>query len=47
MAKRKRATSKQAEAKRKFAANAKKAAKLVNSGKAKSMKAAWKMLKKK
>lgn len=43
---RKRATPKQAAAQKKFAANSKKVAQLVKSGKAKSRKAAWKMIKK-
>lgn len=38
----KKPTAKQVAARKKFAANAKAAAKLVRSGKAKNMKAAWK-----
>jgi hypothetical protein len=44
MAKTKAPTAKQKAARAKFAANAKKAAKLVKSGKAKNMKAAWKKI---
>ena len=43
---RKRATPKQAAAQKKFAANSKKVAQLVKSGKAKTRKSAWKMIKK-
>lgn len=42
---RKRATPKQAAARKKFAANAKKAAAMVKSGKARTLKAAWKKIK--
>lgn len=38
-------SKKQTAARKKFAANAKKAAKLVKTGKAKNMKAAWKQIK--
>lgn len=39
-------TKKQKAARKKFAANARKAAKLVKTGKAKNMKSAWKKIKK-
>ncbi len=42
---RKKATPKQAAARKKFAVNVKKAAALVKSGKAKTMKSAWKKIK--
>jgi hypothetical protein len=42
---RKKTSPKQAAARKKFAANAKRAAQLVKSGKAKNTKAAWKQLK--
>jgi hypothetical protein len=45
MAKKKAPTAKQAAARRKFSANAKKAAKMVKSGEAKNLKAAWKKIK--
>lgn len=43
---RKRATPKQVAAQKKFAANSKKVDQLIKSGKAKTRKSAWKMIKK-
>lgn len=45
MAKKKAPTAKQKAARAKFSANAKKAAKLVKTGQAKTIKAAWKKIK--